>query len=134
MQKTKLENQEIFTHSDPEYNYQHFNAKEETKASFSGPQIGEKAYNFKARTLDGEEVQLGDFLGKTVVLESGSYTCPSYVNYIKQMNEISHKYEDVVFIVLYTREAHPGGINGPHLTIDQKILSSLSRKSIHTQF
>ena len=103
------------------YNYQHFNAKEETKAEFDGPDIGDTAPDFTAYTTTGEKVQLSDFKGKTVVIEAGSFTCPSYIGYIDPMNKLSLEHPDIVFLVLYVREAHPGSKIGPHQSLDEKI-------------
>lgn len=103
------------------YNYLHFNAKEETKAEFVGPDIGEIAPDFTAYTLNGEKVRLSEYKGKTVVIESGSYTCPSFIGYIDPMNKLSLQYPNVEFIVLYVREAHPGSRIGPHQSLDDKI-------------
>ncbi len=103
------------------YNYLHFNAKEETKAEFTGPDIGDLAPEFVAYTINGEKVKLSDYDGKTIVIESGSFTCPSYIGYIDSMNKLSLNYPDVVFLILYVREAHPGSKIGPHFSLDDKI-------------
>lgn len=102
------------------YNYLHFNAKLETKAEFVSADVDDVVLNFTALTIDGEQIELSDFKGKTVVIESGSYTCPSYVGYINPMNKLADKYPDVEFIVLYVREAHPGSKIGPHQSMDEK--------------
>ncbi|MHA2101614.1 MAG: peroxiredoxin family protein, partial [Candidatus Kariarchaeaceae archaeon] len=109
----KLDIEEIKT-----YNYFHFNAKEETKSEFMGPDIGEIAPDFVAYTINGDEIRLSDYKGKTVVIESGSYTCPSFIGYINPMNKLSLQYSDVEFLVLYVREAHPGSKIGPHQSMN----------------
>jgi peroxiredoxin len=88
---------------------------------FSGPKVGEKAVEFEAVTTDGTKVALSDFLGRTVVLEMGSYTCPMHSGDIDAMNLLLRKYPEVVFLVLYIREAHPGGKISGHVSMRDKI-------------
>lgn len=102
------------------YNYLHFNAKLETKAEFEDPTFDEAILNFTGFTIDGKQIKLSDFKGKTVVIESGSFTCPSYIGYINPMNKLSAKFPNVEFLVLYVREAHPGSKIGPHQSMDEK--------------
>lgn len=103
------------------YNYLHFNAKLETKAEFKDPNFDDSILNFRGLTTDGKQIKLSDFKGKTVVIESGSFTCPSYVGYINPMNKLADKFPNVEFLVLYVREAHPGSKIGPHQSMDNKL-------------
>jgi alkyl hydroperoxide reductase subunit AhpC len=77
----------------------------------AGPEPGEQAPDFEARTLDGETIRLGDYRGdKNVVLTFGSLTCPMTAGSIGGMNDLHREYsgEDVQFLFVYVREAHPG--------------------------
>ena len=103
------------------YNYEHFTNAQYFKANPDGPVAGDPAIDFQATGLDGKPVNLSDFLGKTVVLETGSGTCPMYVSKIDPMNELASHYEDIIFLVLYVREAHPGDVFGFHTSQEQKI-------------
>lgn len=102
------------------YNYGRFHPAHFTERSFSGPEPGQKAPGFAAETLDGEHVRLHDLPGKRVVLESGSITCPVFTSNILSMNGLSRAFPDVEFLVLYSREAHPGQKIGPHTSFDEK--------------
>lgn len=104
-----------------DYNYGRFRARYYTLTDFPGPTVGEKAADFVATALDGQQVRLSDFLGKKVVLETGSITCPGYVPRIRSMNEVAQEHPNVVFLVLYVREAHPGSRIPQHTSSDEKL-------------
>lgn len=91
------------------YNYKHFNPKDYNFKNFKGPKAGENYIDFEAITLDGKTVKLSDFLDKTIVLDTGSITCPMYANTKEPMNLLKKQFPDVHFLLLYVREAHPGG-------------------------
>ncbi len=90
----------------------------------SGPEPGDKAPDFTARTLDGDKLQLSDYEGeKNVVLTFGSATCPMTAGSIGGMNELYDEYQgdDVQFLFVYVREAHPGEEIPAHESMDDKI-------------
>jgi len=103
------------------YNYPHFGRKEYNLEQFSGPRIGEKAPNFEATALNGKQVHLNDFQGRTVVLESGSITCPATAGTTPSMQELVEKYHDIAFLLLYVREAHPGKKIPEHSSFEGKV-------------
>ena len=77
----------------------------------AGPEPGEQAPDFEARTTDGESIRLSDYRGKqNVVLTFGSLTCPMTAGSIGGMNDLYREYngDDVQFLFVYVREAHPG--------------------------
>jgi peroxiredoxin len=89
-----------------------------------GVEAGERAPDFEARTLDGDKVQLSDFEGeKNVVLTFGSATCPMTAASIEGMNDLYDEYngDDVQFLFVYVREAHPGEELPAHQSMDDKI-------------
>ncbi len=90
------------------YNYEEFSADDYHFHDFPGPKVGEPLPEITLTTLEGEEVQLSDFRGKQVVLETGSITCPMYVKDVKKMKAVVDSHPDTTFIVMYVREAHPG--------------------------
>jgi len=90
------------------YNYKHFNPTDYNFKKFKGPKAGEYYINFEAKTLDGKTVMLSDFLDKTIVLDTGSITCPMYANTKEPMNLLKKQYPNIHFLLLYVREAHPG--------------------------
>jgi peroxiredoxin len=113
------------------YNYEHFTRdlmmKEILTDRFRAPESGDKAPNFKARTLEGEEVELSDFGDeKNVVLTFGSATCPFTAASIHGMNALvdDYKGEDVEFLFVYVREAHPGERLPAHESMEDKIAAA----------
>lgn len=90
------------------YNYKHFNPSDYNFKEFKGPKPGEKYLDFEAKTFDGKTVKLSDYLDKTIVLDTGSITCPMYANTKGPMNLLKEQYPNVHFLLLYVREAHPG--------------------------
>lgn len=102
------------------YNYTYFSLGDRTLDRLGGPQVGEPAPDFLATDLEGTEVRLSDFRGRFVVLEAGSATCPMYERGITVMNALAYRFPEVAFLLLYTREAHPGEHLGPHRTQAEK--------------
>ncbi|MBV9609113.1 MAG: redoxin domain-containing protein [Acidobacteria bacterium] len=111
------------------YNYEKFTrdllAKDMVKSKMmGGPRPGERAPDFSGRTIDGEKLQLSDFRGeKNVVLAFGSATCPMTAGSISGMNDLFEEYngDDVQFIFVYVREAHPGEDIPAHSSYEDKI-------------
>ncbi len=106
-----------------EYNYKHMSASHYSRVfdRFDGPKIGEPAPDFKAYTLKGKPVHLSDYLGETVILETGSITCPVSVGNTKSMQDLMARYPKMVFLLLYVREAHPGQNIPAHDSLENKI-------------
>jgi alkyl hydroperoxide reductase subunit AhpC len=111
-----------------DYNYERFNREvlKEAESSFSGPKPGERAPDFKATALDddGETVQLSDYAGKkNVLLVFGSATCPMTAGSIRRMNELYDEFrgDEIEFLFVYVREAHPGENIPAHRSLGEKI-------------
>src|SRR6476620_3590726 len=108
------------------YNYGHFSRelfRELGRVSFSGPEPGERAPDFKATTLDGETIRLSDFAKKkNVLLVFGSATCPMTAATIGGINELYDRFrgDDIVLLFVYVREAHPGESIRAHHSIREK--------------
>ena len=112
------------------YNYRSFSndvlLADAAKTGFGGgPEPGEKAPDFQGRTLDRDTIRLSDYEGKSnVVLTFGSATCPFTAASIGGMNDLFAKYvdrDDVVFLFVYVREAHPGEKLREHHSLKNKI-------------
>jgi peroxiredoxin len=109
------------------YNYESFRKGELLKlmqGRFRGPKPGDRAPDFKARTLDDEKIKLSSFRGdKNVVLTFGSVTCPMTAGSIAGLNDLYQDYrdEDVEFFLVYIREAHPGDEVSAHESYDDKV-------------
>jgi hypothetical protein len=104
-----------------EYNYRHFRSEEYALDRFPGPDVGDAAADVSLVTVDGRRVSLSDFRGRTVVLETGSWTCPQYVARIDGMNELAARHPDIEFVLLYVREAHPGTQAREHSALADKL-------------
>jgi len=103
------------------YNYRHFGPEYYNFRTFDGPEPGDRAPDFEAVTLEGETVEFSEFRGSWVVLETGSITCPITDSKVHVMDELQKQFEDVVFTLLYTREAHPGEHYDAHDSFEDKL-------------
>ncbi len=110
------------------YNYETFRRnlliKDLAFTKFLGaPKPGDKAPDFQGRTIDGDKIRLSDFEGESnVVLTFGSVTCPFTAASIKGLNELYEDFGDEVeFLFVYVREAHPGEEIGPHQDMREKL-------------
>lgn len=112
------------------YNYEHFSREileEQTLAPFSGPEPGERAPDFKAATLEGEVLRLSDFQSKkNVLLVFGSATCPMTAASVGSINKLYNHFrgDDIEFLFVYVREAHPGEVIEAHGSVEEKIRSA----------
>lgn len=109
------------------YNYEAFQRnrllKDLTVSKFGGaPSPGDRAPDFEGRTLDGERIKLKDFRGdKNVVLTFGSATCPQTAGALPGLNDLYNDRDDnVEYLFVYTREAHPGERIPAHKSLDDK--------------
>ena len=110
-----------------DYNYEHFTREhlhDTGRTAFTGPEPGEHAPDFKGRTLDGETIRLSDYQGKkNVVLIFGSATCPMTAGSIHGINELYDEFrgDDIDFLFVYAREAHPGEKIPAHESMADKV-------------
>lgn len=90
---------------------------------FGAPKPGDKAPDFEGRTINGDRIRLSDYRGeKNVVLTFGSATCPFTAHSIRGLNDLYEDYsEEVEFLFVYIREAHPGEELGPHESMRDKV-------------
>ena len=94
---------------DETYNYPRFKMSNYELGYFPGPKAGDQVdYGYTFTDLNGKAVNLEDYKGKWLVIESGSLTCPMYVKNVKAFARLTEKYPDVEWLVVYVREAHPG--------------------------
>ena len=104
-----------------DYNYERFKPSNYEYEKFPGPKAGDSMLDFPMTNLHGATVNLADYKGKWMVIETGSLTCPMYVKNINPIKKLRTKYPDVAFLVVYVREAHPGLRTNPHRSMDEKI-------------
>ena len=108
------------------YNYEHFSRdifQDLAQTSFSGPAPGERAPDFRVTSLDGDTVRLSDFAKKkNVLLLFGSATCPMTASSIVGINELYDRFrgDNIEFLFVYVREAHPGEIIPAHRSLREK--------------
>jgi alkyl hydroperoxide reductase subunit AhpC len=109
------------------YNYEHFSRDlfhDLAQSPFSGPGPGERAPDFKALSLDGETIRLSDFAKqKNVLLIFGSATCPMTASSIAGINQLYDRFrgDEIEFLFIYVREAHPGEVIPAHGSMREKI-------------
>lgn len=103
------------------YNYDRFRTGDYNFSKMKGPKVGEIMLEAEFFTIGGQKVFLSDYVGKKVVIETGSMTCPMYVKNIERMNQLAREFSDVVFLLIYVREAHPGEKLKGHKNLDDKI-------------
>lgn len=115
------------------YNYKHFNPKDYNFKNFKGPKAGENFIDFEATTLDGNTVKLSDFLDKTIVLDTGSITCPMYANTKEPMNLLQEQFPDIHFLLLYVREAHPGGRTKQLTNFAEKMVNAKATSKLYNE-
>ena len=109
------------------YNYSEFKKsmliKTAEKQFGNAPEPGDRAPDFELRTIDGDKVRLSDYRDeKNVVLTFGSATCPLTASTITGVRELYDDYgEEVEFLFVYVREAHPGDELPPHAKMADKV-------------
>lgn len=124
-----------------EYNYDHFEF-EPYKRFFTGFQkrlpLGSQAPGFSGTDTEGRTVKLSDYRGKShVVLEFGCITCAPavtqaaiYKSSISKLLVPKFAGRGVEFLMVYTREAHPGERIGAHKSFQEKMLRARQFKRL----
>ncbi len=109
------------------YNYDRFSRnsllKDMARSKFgNAPEPGDEAPDFTLRSLDGDKVSLSDFAGeKNVLLTFGSVTCPATAASIAGIRDLHEEFgDDVEFLFVYVREAHPGDELPAHGSMKEK--------------
>ena len=103
------------------YNYDRFRLSDYDLSVFPGAGAGQMAAEFELTNSEGERRRLSDYSGQWLVLETGSVTCPMYARNVSNFSELQQRFPDVNFVLLYVREAHPGGRTGCHTHLDEKV-------------
>jgi len=106
---------------DTTYNYSTFRPGPYIEGSCDGPSPGDFLGDFAVFDVEARLWRVGDLVDGVTVIETGSTTCPLYCAQIEPMRRVSSRHGDVRFVMLYTREAHPGERRGPHLSTDDKL-------------
>jgi hypothetical protein len=111
------------------YGYKRFTPAEYDFTEDVGLKAGDQHRDMDLYTLDGSKVRLSDYLGsKPLVLETGSMTCPMYAQSADPMQDLIRKYPNLDCLLLYVREAHPGGRRPQHRSLEDKIGAACQTK------
>jgi hypothetical protein len=106
------------------YRYPHFHTKllMDDMRFVTGPAPGQPMPDFDLPTVDGRRVRRSDFVGRMpLLLTMGSVTCPMTVDADTILKRLYGRFADqVAFVTLYVREAHPGDRYPQPDTIEQK--------------
>ena len=84
------------------------------------PAPGDRVPAFDLPTLDGTRFASDDLGDRPVLLVFGSQTCPVTRSALPRLNELHAHYRDRVrFVLVQTREAHPGELLAQPRTSEQ---------------
>lgn len=108
------------------YNYRHFGvgtaAMETLERRVSA---GDSAPDATVYSLDGDPVDISAlWTDRPLVVEFGSFTCPVFTGKIRSIDELAARHDDVTFVVVYVREAHPGRKIPPHGSFAEKVTNA----------
>lgn len=94
---------------------------------------GEAFPDFELITPDGETLRSSDLVGKRpLVIVTGSLTCPMTVSSLPELKRLHEELgEEVAFVLLYTREAHPGEHYPQPEAIDDKVEHARAIREIY---
>jgi thiol-disulfide isomerase/thioredoxin len=85
------------------------------------PGPGDRVPHFDLPTLDGGRFSSGDLGGRPVLLTVGSRTCPVTESAGPVLRRLHAEFGDKVrFVLVNTREAHPGDLFGQPQTPEEK--------------
>jgi len=102
------------------YNYRRFTAEQYDLQRFGGPSLGRMVPDFAVQRPNGKRLSFASLRGRPMVLETASLSCPLYERNVGAMQALATAYPGFDFVVLYTREAHPGERLSAHRTLPQK--------------
>lgn len=102
------------------YNYDIFEPAPYVRSDCTGPTPGTSLAGIEVERLDGTTTTLDALTDGVVVLETGSTTCPLYRRNIPKMRAVADRHPQATFVLLYTREAHPGERRGAHVDMPDK--------------
>lgn len=103
------------------YNYDMFAPAPYIDGGCDGPTPGTAFGDAVVWHVDGTATTLGALAdGRTLVVELGSTTCPLYRGNVPRMRRVAERHPEVAWLLLYTREAHPGERRGAHASLADK--------------
>jgi alkyl hydroperoxide reductase subunit AhpC len=113
----------------PRYNYERFTREMLDPAKHrdlfdDAPRAGDRVPDFEGRTLEGDRVRLSELRAeRNLVLLFGSATCPMTAGSIRGLNALYRELrsDDLEFLFVYVREAHPGETLPAHDSWEDKV-------------
>ena len=103
------------------YNYETFRLTPHIDGGCDGPISGQDLGDYRVYRHDGAPSSLSELVDGLTVIETGSTTCPLYASNVSPMRAVSEGHPGVRFLMLYTREAHPGGSRSAHTSLQDKV-------------
>ncbi|MEE8331261.1 MAG: TlpA disulfide reductase family protein [Acidimicrobiia bacterium] len=122
-----------------EYRYDRFTPKllfRDLRFGNGAPAPGDSLSAIELPTLDGGSIQVGGRRERPLLLVTGSTTCPMTASALPAINALHTEFgDDVDFVLLNVREAHPGA-HFPQPSTDQDKLSHARnlRERYHVPF
>ena len=106
-----------------DFNFEHFRMRHMVAELLrTGLPPGSEAPDFELPSTDGPPLQLSDLRGQPVLLHFVSYTCPVTRGGVATMQELYRLYgEQVRFVEVLIRQAHPGERHGAYRSNEQKL-------------
>jgi len=108
--------------------------RDPSKADFQpGLHVGIEAPDFPLLDLEGKTVRLSEFHHqKHLVVEFGCITAPVFINDLTSLDRLYRQFKDqeIQFLVIYGREAHPGANYPAHSSIEQKLAHARDLKRL----
>lgn len=94
---------------------------------------GQAFPDFELLTPDGHLIRAKDFVSqRPLLIVTGSLSCPMTASSLPVLRRLYDKYrDDVAFVLLYTREAHPGEYYPQPHTYEQKAEHAQVMRDIH---
>jgi peroxiredoxin len=110
------------------FNFRHFRMRHMLAELLrTGLPPGRRAPDFELPTTTGTRMRLSDLHGQPVLLHFVSYTCPVTRGGVNTMRELHRLYgEQVRFVEVLVRQAHPGERHGAYRSNEQKRHDALS--------
>jgi len=104
------------------FNFRHFRMRHMLAELLrTGLPPGRRAPDFELPTTTGTRMRLSDLHGQPVLLHFVSYTCPVTRGGVNTMRELHRLYgEQVRFLEVLVRQAHPGERHGAYRSNEQK--------------
>lgn len=114
------------------YAYEHVTSdvfSEDMQFKDDAPKAGGRLPEFDLSTVDGGRLRTSDLAGRPVLLVTGSVTCPMTASSNPIVKQLHGRFgHEIEFVMLYTREAHPGEHRDQAETAEEKVRAARALK------